>query len=239
MFAAACTGAKTHLRSSRAELARYKAEHYAAVPQREGETRSWYEFEDELLSRRVVLVGDVHDDASLHARILELLDRARRVASRAGLRPRLFVEFIGTEDETQLADFLAGKLSLEEFRRAVERRWPNSWLGDRSLDDDFYRRALIWARTASAEVVPLEAIPRLPLEYRDAAIARRLMSRRDEGCLDIVLIGHAHLLGEGHLVDALGPAGERFLLVLPNVDVRAHDAKPFVRVGPRMFAWSR
>lgn len=236
----ACVQTRGTQSATRRQLESYKAEHYAAVPQRAGAPWSWADFETEATRRGFVLVGDVHDDARLHARVLQLVYRCRRVAARAGVAMRLFVEFVGVRDRETLERFLDGGLALTQLAAGIRDRWPSSWLDSRDLDRYFYRSLLETCRELDIRVEPLESIPRLPLERRDAAMARRIREVRDtdpSASLDVVLVGHAHLLGEGHLVDRLGEDARRGLLVLPNVDVRGVAPLPFVELARGMLAW--
>lgn len=225
-------------RPQRSELRAYKRAHYAAVPQERGQARDWAYVEARAARQGLVLVGDLHDDAELHGRILELVERCQRAATLAGKEMRLWVEFLGKEDEGLAREYVAGRSSLSELRARLRDRMQPSWLEARELDARFYRRLLERARALSIDVRALEAIPRPPLAWRDAAMAARLDAARERSSFDFVLVGHAHLLGRGHLADALTARGQSAMIVLPNVSVRSAARTPFVELGADVLAWS-
>ena len=91
---------------------------------------------------------------------------------------------------------------------------PGSWLDSDEVDSAFYRYLLLAAREWRVPAYALEPIPRLPLSQRDAVIAarvRRIALAHPEALL-VVVVGHAHLLGEGGLLARVA---------LPNVAVGA------------------
>ena len=228
--------------ASRSQLEAYKAQHYAAVPQIAMGSASWKDYERELSQQRLVIAGDVHDDPALHRRLIELLAHSIAAAKREGRSLRLFVEFVGLEDEATLREYLQGTRSLDSLRKALQRRWPASWLDAKQIDAGFYLTLLELAKQAQIEVRALEAIPRLPLAYRDSSMAQRLRSLWTQDTaghskLDLVLVGHAHMLGPQHLVEALGKAGQDALLILPNLRLSASSPSPFIRLGKHMRAW--
>src|SRR5690606_36647970 len=90
------------------------------------------------------------------------------------------------------------------------------------IDSAHYRALLAFARARSIPVWALEPVPRLPLERRDPWIAARLRSlaHRVPDHLVVVVVGHAHLLGRGALVERVRlPAaaiGARLSVTLQN-----------------------
>ncbi|MEZ5988666.1 MAG: ChaN family lipoprotein [Planctomycetota bacterium] len=196
------------------ELASYKRGHYESLPR----VVAGFAGDEDLLHRLagldVLLLGDLHDDEALHRRQQELL----RAVAASGRELTLLVEFIGDEDRADLDRFLAKRIHLGQLRQRVYRRWAGSWMEFEAFDHMFYRSLLSWARERELRVTPLEPIPRPPLEDRDALMARRIraLAEARPGDLVVVLVGHTHLLGAGHLLDHLG--GLDLLAILPRAN---------------------
>jgi hypothetical protein len=151
---------------------------------------------------RVLFVGDHHHDEDLHVRILALLEQL----AAAGLRPVLGTEAVGVQDSALLDAWLRGEIGLSELRARIARRWRASWLDGTEVDSAFYCRLLETARRLGMPAFALEPTPRLPLDERDAAIARtiRAAAGRYRDRLLVIVVGHAHLLGWGRLVERVG-----------------------------------
>jgi hypothetical protein len=97
-------------------------------------------------------------------------------------------------------------MGMPELRERVRRRWSGSWLEDHEVDGAFYRQVLSWAAVTRTPVFGLESVPRAALYDRDALIAERvreLVGRHAEDLI-VVVVGHAHLLGEGRLIERVG-----------------------------------
>lgn len=199
---AACSGRLFDWRD--APLSAYKLEHYRALGRRVVGTANEDRLLEEALRAPVVYLGDHHRDRRLHGRLLAFLDRLER----RGARITLALEAIGVQDERAVADFLARRIDLDELRWRIRQRWPGSWLDRPDVDRDFYRRLLGRARRGGWAVFGLEPAPRPPLAHRDRVIAARLreLARRRRDLL-VVIIGHAHLLGDGHVVARAGLSG--------------------------------
>ena len=161
---------------------------------------------DELLGRldaaAVLWLGDHLASSALHGLHFDLLDA---VAARCAARGRglvLALEAVGDADETDVAAFLGSTIEMPELRRRMRSRWSGSWLDDPALDPWYYRALLAFARRVGVAVRALEPVPRLPLAVRDPAIAARVLElvASHRGSLVVVVVGQAHLLGEGDLV---------------------------------------
>jgi len=154
---------------------------------------------------RVLWLGDHHSSSRLHALQLELLDDLRE----RGERLVLALEAIGLQDEVHVRKYLAGELTMESLRQQLRARWDGSWLDDRELDPWYYRSLLAFARNHELPVVALEPTPRLPLAHRDdileANIRRALDDHNDR--LVVVVVGQAHLVGQGDLVRRIASRG--------------------------------
>jgi hypothetical protein len=213
LLLAACTGPSLSWRdrprpedpapSGPPDLQRYKESHYQALGRRFAASLGHDELLRELATARVLYLGDHHADRALHARHERLLD-----ALAATGRPFVLgLEALGFADEPALRRYLAGDATLDQLRRAVASRWPDSWLEDVSnVDAPFYRRLLARARTGAVPVFALEPVPRAPLRDRDAIIAARIRNAADQhaDALVVVVLGHAHLLGDGNVVGRVG-----------------------------------
>ena len=157
---------------------------------------------DELVRRiraaRAVWLGDQHRHARLHALHSELLE----ALVRAGAQLAFGLEAIGTQDQPWVDAFLAGEIGMRALRRRLRARWPGSWLDDPDLDPFYYRSLLSFAQAHAVPVFALEPTPRGPLAQRDAAMARAVAAarRRHPERVLAVVVGQAHLLGEGDLV---------------------------------------
>jgi len=158
---------------------------------------------DRLVSAaRVLWLGDNHRSARLHALQRALL--ARLVAN--GPPFSLVLEAIGDADEPHVADYVARRTDATVLRARLRARWDGSWLDDDGLDAAHYRALLAFARAHALPVHALEPTPRLPLPLRDAAIVARVrdLAARHPGRLLVVVVGQAHLLGEGDVVPRTG-----------------------------------
>ncbi|HHI79980.1 MAG TPA: hypothetical protein ENK02_08360 [Planctomycetes bacterium] len=200
----------------------------------------------ELLSqvraRRLVLIGDIHDNQALHRKILVFLESWARLP---GTR-NLFVEFLGLEDQGYLDRFNRGEISASALIQANCNRWPDSWLRLEEFDPSFYRDLLRLCRSMGILLRPMEPIPRLPLEARDTQMAKTLLQfrRKHPDAQIAVLVGHTHLLGKGHLVSLLQgrfgfpPEGKIPLLLPPPQGGSSGTGKDLLKRGNSYFLWN-
>lgn len=151
---------------------------------------------------RVLWLGDHHRSARLHGLQLELLQQLHD----AGVPLVLALEAIGEQDEGDVAAFLRGDVEMAELRTRLRRRWSGSWLDDRELDPWHYQSLLAFARRARAPVHAIEPTPRLPMAHRDPHIATTVLTiaHEHQGKLVVVVVGQAHLVGDGDLVARTG-----------------------------------
>lgn len=205
-FALLCLGACSLLNpgyfseSSRI-LEAYKDAHYRELGNEISTTLDWPQFLSEARQTRLLFLGDHHTDERLHAAYLDLLQRLFD----AGIEVALGLEAIGLQDQPKLHEYLVGKRSMQSLRRQMRRRWRGSWLDNSQVDSGFYVKLLELARNRKLPTYALEPTPRLPLMQRDSIIALRIeeiLGSEPERLL-VVVIGHAHLLGAGHLTDRL------------------------------------
>lgn len=182
-------------------LRAYKESHYRNVGRSFTEALEQPAFDAELDDAAILWLGDHHEDRELHARMLELITElaaSRRIA--------IGLEAVGVEDEPKLGRFLAGSDDLDALSDSIRARWSESWLSHPQIDAAFYRSVLEVARDGKLPVFALEPAPRLPLTERDAWIADRIRRARRHlpDRLVVVVVGHAHLLGDGKLVARTG-----------------------------------
>jgi hypothetical protein len=184
-------------RASDAHL-RYRASFAAAAGDELVEAVSRDELVRRIRSARAVWLGDQHRHARLHALHSELLE----ALAREGAQLALGLEAIGAQDQPWIDAFLAGRIGMRTLRRHLRARWSGSWLDDLDLDPFYYRSLLSFARARGLPVFALEPTPRGPLAQRDAAMARAVAAarRRYPERVLAVVVGQAHLLGEGDLV---------------------------------------
>jgi len=183
-------------------LTSYIDSHYRDLGQQFVRPLTRDEFREQLKTTRVLFLGDHHRDPSLHAEILALL----AWISEQGQQPMLGIEAIGIQDDLALQEFLAGGIGLGPLRRRITDRWPESWLDNPEVDYHFYRELLETARRHRIPVFALEPTPRHPLADRDTLMAsniRRALELHPKRLM-VVVVGHAHLLGRGHLVGRVG-----------------------------------
>jgi len=142
------------------------------------------DFAKQLKSSRVLYLGDHHRDQDLHFQIVELV---------GWVNP-------------SLQEFMSGGIEFEELRHRIAQRWPLSWLERSGVDREFFRALLQQARYRRLDAFPLEPTPRLPLEKRDALMATTIkrVLRLYPDRLVIVIVGHAHIMGDGHLRGRVG-----------------------------------
>ena len=162
------------------------------------EDRSRAELLAATAAAQVLWLGDHHRSGRLHALHGELLEQLARTPRRVVL----VLEALGTQDQPQIDAFLEGTITLPDLADAARRRWSGSWLDDRELDPWYYRSLCSLARRNGWKLFGLEPTPRRPLAQRDAAMAVRVreIAAAAPGALIVVVVGQAHLLGEGDLV---------------------------------------
>lgn len=153
----------------------------------------------------VLWLGDHHSSSRLHALQLQLLDDLQG----RGKRLVLALEAIGLQDEVHVRRYLAGDLTMELLRQQLRTRWDGSWLDDRELDPWYYRSLLAFARRNQLPVVALEPTPRLPLAHRDDILETNIRQVLDDhrDRLVVVVVGQAHLVGQGDLVHRVAGRG--------------------------------
>ena len=242
LIASACQGTPGSADAGRPPLLEgYVAGHYLAIPRVSGPALGWERFLLELPSRRLILLGDVHDDRALHERYRELLSALSVELDHERGRPVwLLVEHLGEEEGRVLRpgapppsrEAREGALTL--LRRTLHERWPASWMEDPRLDRGFYQDLFRIAALGGWGLAGLEPIPRLPLEERDARITAAIQGIANEApdALVVVVLGHAHLLGEGRVF--AGCAGLSPLALLPRLSPESPPAPsplPFLRVA--------
>lgn len=220
-------GVETEEEQRARELAAYKRAHSAALGRRFVEQADLEAFATRAAGVRVLWLGDHHVDVALHDAQREWLAALRA----RGLRLALVLEALGEEDDAALAEYVAGRLDEDDLRRNVRERWPGSWLEPVEVDARGYRALLSDARAAHEPVFGLEPAPRLPLAQRDRHIAARVatLAHAHEDRLIVVVVGQAHLLGEGDVVARSGVTG---LVVAPALNARLRSARDGLRVQP-------
>lgn len=151
---------------------------------------------------RVLWLGDHHRSSRLHALQQELL----RELAEQKVPMVLALEAIGQQDEPDVVAFLRGEMEMNELRTRVRRRWPGSWLDDRELDPWHYQGLLSFGKRTATPVLALEPTPRLPIDRRDAHIATAVQAAAHAypDRLVVVVVGQAHLIGEGDLIARTG-----------------------------------
>lgn len=183
-------------------LRAYKESHYRSLGSDLIGTLDWDQFDERVANADVLFLGDHHFDQGLHDQIIRTITRL----SDEGHDVAIGIEAIGMQDEAALAQYLSGAWSLDALRDAVRGRWPDSWLDHDAVDSAFYRKLLATARQTSSAVFALEPTPRLTLAERDAFIGKRIRAVRGlmPDRLLVVVIGHAHLYGQGRLAERTG-----------------------------------
>lgn len=183
-------------------LSSYIDSHYRDLGQQFVTPMTREAFRKRLDHTRVLFLGDHHRDTILHAEILALL----AWISDQGKRPILGIEAVGIQDDAAMQEYLAGDIDLEHLRIRITTRWPESWLDNPDVDQRFFRDLLGVCRSHRIPMFALEPTPRLKLSDRDTLIAgniRRAL-RLHPDRLIVVVVGHAHLLGQGHLFGRVG-----------------------------------
>ena len=198
----ACSGLPSGQQSRPEYLTAYIDAHYQDLGKQFIAPMTRDQFQKRLGETRVLFLGDHHRDPGLHAQIMELISWL----AKRGLQPVLGVEAIGIQDVAILQEFLTGDIGLDQLRRSTKARWSDSWLDNPDVDQSFYRDLLKAARQQRLPVFCLEPTPRHPLARRDTMIAsniRRALRLHPDNLI-VVIVGHAHLLGQGHLVGRVG-----------------------------------
>lgn len=205
LLLAACASAPTRPNPSGEALRAYRDAFYAAAGDDLVEVRDRAGFAAAVPAARVLWLGDVHDDTRLHALQNELLEGLNH----RGIAPVLVLEAIGTQDEALVKGFLTnqpGLENLEDVCARIRARWHGSWLDDPEFDPFFYRGLLQFAKKHELQVFGLEPTPRGPVAQRDEGIAARVreLAAAHPNRPLVVVVGQAHLLGEGDLVHRAG-----------------------------------
>lgn len=205
------------------ELVDYKRAHFRALGDEIAGHRSRESVIATILANDLLWLGDRHDASTIHREQLALL---RELHTR-GRRLVLAIEAIGVHDEPEVERFLTGAIDLRRLRIALAARPDGSWMDSAQVDSDFYRELLTFAKDAQVPVRALETIPRPPLAQRDARMATRIREVRTEhaDALLVVVVGHVHLLGDGHLLDAAKLGGVVLLPVVGPIMAGAIAAK--------------
>jgi hypothetical protein len=175
----------------------------------------------EIAAKKVLWIGDHHRDSRLHGLQSELLVQVLH----AGMPLALGLECVGTADQADLDEFVAGDIELKQLEDRMRARWDGSWLDDRSLDPWHYRWLLAFAKNNQLPVFALEPTPRLPLAERDPVIAQSVAdaaARWPEHTL-VVVVGQTHLLGNGNLAGRTGLDGV-LIGAQPTAPLRAASA---------------
>ncbi|MFK7740261.1 MAG: ChaN family lipoprotein [Planctomycetota bacterium] len=204
--ASACTPSKFHWPNTpKGRLSAYRQSYFDAVGTRIVATVERADAIAEIRRSGAVWLGDHHRHSLLHGLQLELLG----ALSRSGAPIALGLEAIGEQDIEHVRAFLARKIDMRQLRRRMLRRWPGSWLDDRELDPSFFQSLLALARERRLSVFALEPTPRLPLAERDDRIATSIAAARDQHPehLLVVVVGQAHLLGQGDVIRRSGVGG--------------------------------
>lgn len=119
-----------------------------------------------LLSSRIILIGEEHEDPSHHKFQLELIKRLHQ------RYPKLVigVEMVQRPFQRELDDFINGKISEEAFLRAIEYfdRWGYDWR--------LYRDIFLWARENKVKMLALD----LPKEIVSKAHKQGLQALNDK-----------------------------------------------------------
>jgi hypothetical protein len=223
LLTAACTGPSLDWQGRPdVPLADYQQAFAHAVGERFDAEATPDEILDRAAAARVLWLGDHHRDLLLHDRQRDLLVQLQR----RGKPWALGLEAIGMQDEPRLRDYLAGRISLDQFTRAVGERWPDSWLEGDAVDAPHYRSLLRLCAASGVPVFALEPTPRLPLARRDDEIAGAVRAAADRwpGRLLVVVIGQTHLCGGGDLIGRVG---------LPSVALGAHAPEALAAAVPR------
>ncbi len=223
------------------DLKAYKEEHYRILRGLSPSRGTLKDLLKQAETKRILLIGDIHNNRNLHEKIFGLLKRWIQVPSQVFF----FVEFLGLEDKKNIHRLEQGELSIHEFADAVFQRWKSSWLQLQEFDPPFYWNLLRLMNRRRIHLRPMEPIPRLPLGRRDQCMARTLIAFRKKrpNALIIVLVGHTHLLGKGHLADLLGgtpgfPLTKDLPILLPEQRLFFPGPDPIGKAGPSWFLWN-
>ena len=183
-------------------IAAYRASFADAVGSEFTATLPRAQLPQRLRGCRVLWLGDHHRSSRLHALQQELL----RELGEQQVPLVLALEAIGQQDEPDVSAFLQGDLAMPALRERVRRRWPGSWLDDRELDPWHYQSLLSFAKRTATPVLALEPTPRLPIHERDGHIASAIQAAANTfpDRLVVVVVGQAHLIGDGDLIARTG-----------------------------------
>lgn len=234
LFASACSPTSFAWQDPPAHIEAYRQSFADAAGQRLLAAVSRDQLLREIATSRVLWIGDHHRHSRLHGLHLELLGQLATRQETRGKAIALGLEAIGTGDQTEVDEFLAGRSTLQQLRRAIKRRWAGSWLDDRELDPFYFRSLLNFAQRESIPVFALEPTPRLPLAARDAYMADSIVAAAERwpDRLLVVIVGQSHLLGDGDLVTRCG-LGSVVIGANPSAVLRASRTDP----GERGDCW--
>jgi uncharacterized iron-regulated protein len=124
---------------------------YHLVDGKSGQPMDDEELEDKLRAARVIYVGEEHPNPHHHAVEIEVLERVHKLDPSVGLG----LEMLPRTLQTELDEFLGGKLDEEKFLDAVD--WSNTW----RYPWGFYAPLVVFCRDHKLRAVALNAPPSL------------------------------------------------------------------------------
>lgn len=181
------------------DLDRYQQEYRQAIPDRALRAVPTEEMSRRLREAPVVFLSDQHTLERSQSRTVQVLEETG-----AGGDLALVIEWVDRGDQPSLDAFLAGRMTLEDLRRAVEfdRLWGFPWEG--------YAEILRTARRLGVPVLAVDSLrEHLSLGDRDQRITDTVLAHREAhpGTRYLVVYGCYHLAGRDHLPERMSAAG--------------------------------
>lgn len=158
--------------------------------------KTMVEVEDKILSSKVVLVSDHHlykNSQRYTAYLIELMSLNPN-------RLNLVLEWIEYKDQKSLNQYLAGKISLSDFKIIID--FENTW----GFDWKSYSSILVAAKKYNTRVLAVDSRkvvqdPRKRDELVAGRIQKDIIKNPDDNYL--IVYGTYHILGKNHLRDRL------------------------------------
>ncbi|MBI4678094.1 MAG: ChaN family lipoprotein [Elusimicrobia bacterium] len=164
----------------------------------------WEDFASAISRSAVVYAGEQHDQALHHAVQLEVLKEAHRRAGRAVMG----IEMVDITRQKVLDDFMAGRMSEDEFALFWKKAWGFAW--------ELYRPLFVYAKESSIPVRALNApssVIRNIAKFGLAGLApeeRKLLPERVDPIVEPRYLAYVKKMINGH--GQLDPAREARML---------------------------
>ncbi|GAB4275075.1 MAG: hypothetical protein Kow0029_15920 [Candidatus Rifleibacteriota bacterium] len=188
-----------------ASLSKYRIEYFATVACRNPIPVPDAQMSALLAKAQNVFLGDEHTTAESQKNTIAIMAMMRK--NKAPLT--LVIEWIDESYQSELDEFLAGKLSLKDLKNKIRfsKNWGFSWAN--------YSKILTAAKRMKVPILLVERLQKPhSLGDRDTYISGKIDSHKaqHENMRYLIVYGEYHLLGPNHLTDKCHKLG-----IIPDI----------------------